>query len=550
MRLTWHIVRKDLLRLWMPLACWALLLIAKGEVGAWAARNDTPSYDQLFVFQLMEYTLLGLDLIVCALLAAALVQEDGLVGTENYWVTRPVGGGRLLAAKLASATLMFGLLPLVVAVRWWVVCGYDVGQMGRAALALLDGQFLLVLGAMVLAALTKSMSHFLAATIAVAVGVLVVGRASAEITMVLHPDFSEGAQQTGRVLGVALLVGGGAAVLAVQFLTRRRRRALWTAAVLMGVYLISEAGHWNFSGWWKQAPRTDARAAGVSIAVNEEPSGGPRLRYTLRGVPKDFGVRLAADHTLTWKDGQLVHGRSPFTTGSWAGLAEWRALGLGGRATEVAQQNYLNPPVGVEGTEKNDGDGIAVHSVFPMWGEQWQHLQGEPAAYRGDVHVTLWQPKVEWELPLRRGAQARSDGRAVRIANVTWAQGELSIALSVSTPDWTRYGKSRPALVSLIENEGHPGEALALVNRQRGEAIRLWGYEGKNSTLIVGTQEIWWPDLRGRAPREADEEKSEAQPRWLDGATLVVLRYEQAGRFDREVKMERFGGPSGPPAAP
>ncbi len=537
MRLVWHIVLKDLRRLGAPLACWAILLITKNEVGVWAGRHDSVTIDDLSIFELMEYTLLALDMIVCALLTAQLVQEDGLVGSDNFWVTRPVGGVRLLAAKLLSATLMFGLVPLVVSLRWWIVCGYDAGQMAHAALAVLDGQFVLVSVSLVLAAFTPNIGQFLAAVIGACVAFVLSGTLTRVMSQELQTDLTHGADETSRLLVPPLFVLGGAGALAVQFIQRRRWRGVGLMAVAVILGLISSAGRWDLSRFWTPAPRTAPQAAGIKIGVSgevESQRNQVRVKYTVHGVPEDFATRVAADHEWRWADGRQAYWHSDFASGTWPGPAEWLALGLKGKFPELARTAYLGGPNFPTADLRNTG------LSFMTEGWHAHRLGREPAAYRGDVHVTLWRPKIDWELPLSGGAQAHSDGSSLRLVSTAWADGEVRISLVSSTPNWTRYGRYRPALVNQFYRADHPSESIVLVNRERGEAVRLWGFEGKNNSLIVGTQELWWPSVNGIIPREADEAKDGARPRWLDGAKLVVLRYEEEVRFDREIKAEPF----------
>lgn len=411
MRLVWHIVKKDFRRLWAPLSAWALLLAARGEVGVRVLRGDGMAGDGMFYFRIANTTLLWLDAVVCVLLIAALVHEDALVGSRTFWVTRPIGGGRLLAAKLVGAALMFGAVPMVVAVRWWVACGYGGAEMARAALAVADAQAGIVFGALTLAALTKTMSQFLGWALGLGGAAIGWGLAATAIAELTHPEVTRGVIETRGVLMMGALLVGGASVIGAQFFTRRREWAIRVAVATVGLLAGIQASGWDFSKGWAR------------VAESEE------------------------------------------------------------------------------------------------------------------------KEEEKLELALRAGESVRRAGFGVWIKRVEWSEGECRVSLVESRPDWTGYGWWRPSVASLFERGNGLATEFSLVNREQGEAVKVRGNRSSRS-LLVGTQEIAWLTLKCTVPRDAAERETGAWPRWLEGATLAVVRYHEEARFDREVKVERFGVPT------
>jgi hypothetical protein len=540
-RLVWHIVWKDLRRLWPALGCWALLLIAKGEVGAWALRSDQANTDQLFVFQLLEYTLLPMEVLVSIALAGALIQEDSLVDTQVYWATRPIGGRRLLAAKLLGAVLMFGLLPLVIALRWWLVCGYGISEMGRAALALADGQATVIFPALVLAALTKNLNQFLGRALGLVVALFIWGFGSALLAEATRAELTRGVLETSGVLLVALVAAGGAAVLWLQFTRRQARTGTRLALVVLGLGALARLAAWDFSALWQRAPRAPEQARGITVAVERvQLEGDPKLDYVLRGVPPGLVLGAEADHFWRWNDGTTAKSRSGFSLGGWQGATEWRALGLKSAAgTALSEAAYVT--AGPGGDAKRDG--IVVPLGFFLWGETRERLQAEPSTYTGELRGQLWRPTLEWELPLNRGEVAKHGAHQIWVHSAEWTGSEWQMTMIESRPAWLRYGQHRPAIATLFGPGKNPANGFALVNRERGEAIKVWAGGRAAATLLVGTQEVAWLSVRCKVPRTELEEKSGDRPQWLDGAKLAVVRYEEEARFDRTVTVERFGAP-------
>ncbi len=534
MKLAWHIVKKDFRRLWGPLALWTLLLIAKGEVGVSALASEGGE-ERVFYFSLCENTLVVLEVIVNLLLVAALVQEDVVVGTGMFWATRPISGGRLLAAKLLGAALMFGVLPVVVAVRWWMVCGYGPPEMARAALAIADAQLVTVGVALLLAVMTKNINEFLGWAMGLAVGGVLWFLWLAPRWSWLRSEVSWGVSETREVLVFVLMGIGAATVIAHQFLTRRLARTRLIVAMVALVVAAVSQGRWDFSRLWLRAPYSAVLAEGVSVEaerLNFEKS--PAVEFVFRGVPERYGMRLKAAQTWRWPDETTAAAQSDSLTGPWPGWAEWQALGLPGGHTGAAAIYEAAGPQGATG-----GDRTMVRLPLFIGPEKVSRLQAEPAAYTAEMHVALERPGLEFELPARTTWERRLAGFYVRMGESKWVDGEWRATVLESRPSFARYGRWRPHLAALFGLRGITALSFALVNREKGEAIKVWR-RGGGGRLHVGGQELTWDVLRGPVPREAEAENPEASPRWLDGATIAVMRYREEARFDREIKVERF----------
>lgn len=539
MKLVWHIVQKDFRRLWAPLGLWALLLVVKGELGGRVLASTGTDWDQLYYLGLMSTTLTVLGMIVNTLLVAALVQEDALVGTRVFWTTRPIGGGRLLAAKVLGSVLMFIVLPLLVAVRWWGLCGYGLAEMGHAALLLAGTQATVVLWALALAALTKNMNEFLGW----ALGLCVVGTAAsfakAVIDQARQAPTERGITETHSVLLTALALVGVAVVLLVQFKTRRRDRAVLVTIVVAGLAALVSVGDWNFSKLWTPVVPASTLASGVTVSAKNTTTGPlAGVEFTVRGLPDDVGAVAAADHTWQWADGTRATSVSYFSNGLGPGMAEWRALGLPAGA-ESARTYAAALADGATGT-----DGRRMPMTFFLWPEQVERLRQEAPRYAGVLHVALLRPTLEFEMPLRTGEAGGRAGFNLRIEREEWVEGEWHLTVAESRPVWSSPLQQGAKLPRSAMTETGMETGFALVNRARGEAVRLFTMPVKRSgvgELVIGSQEVIWKTiLRCEVPRDAAEKASGERPKWLEGATLAALRYPEVARFDREVTVERF----------
>jgi hypothetical protein len=162
-----------------------------------------------------------------------------------------------MGAKLIAGLLIFGLLPILVTLPWWLYCGYGVHQVYEAGLDSLGVQVVPVAFGLLIAALVGSFARFLAGTIFAAAAIALFLAAFVKMAKT-HLFFhgldvivdSSAASAARLSILYAFAIVGWAVVVAQQFLTRRLNRSLvllsFTAA-LLGVDAI----------WWPLAFKED-----------------------------------------------------------------------------------------------------------------------------------------------------------------------------------------------------------------------------------------------------------------------------------------------------
>lgn len=529
MKLVWHLVKNDFRRMWVPLAMWALVLAIKNEVGVLltASTGLDPLRFEALGYWALAFT--GFGMLVNFILVATLVQEDALVGSRMFWMTRPISGGRLLAAKAISAVLMFGVLPLAISLRWWLASGYDVNEISRAAVATLDGQIVVVVPALILAALTGNMNRFLGWSL----GAVLVSAVVAWRPVTLDPSYLRVPETMGIIttkiwlMSLIWVVAAGLVVVQ-QFRHRRTGRALAVVAIAVGsMVVVKQAWSWDWSG---KPPKLEAssplgqavnfKVERARMVVSRDGSGSVALDYGIEGLEeKMMVVRARADHFWKFPDGKEVIARSNFRNGAWAGRAEWQALGLAS-AQDTSLRNYRSS--GPPGFEEN-----TLRLVSWMRASNLGSLRSTTGSYRADLEVELLRPANWIELPLRDGEEKQRGSLGVHVGAVERRGGEVKVSLTESRPMLETYGNTTLSLTSLsVWSRGEDSIALgyALVNRVRGEAIKLWPRAAKAN---VGVQQLRHLTFTVTRP----EEELGA---WLEGATLVVIYYQSLGLFSSE----------------
>jgi hypothetical protein len=241
MNLIWHIIKKDLRRTTWGLLIWAVCLgylftFRKIQVVQWSFM------DNMGVFMLFAFVALTVVLI------AAIVQEDGLTGKNEFWRTRPISGGRLLAAKMILIGMVFLVVPYGLSVIHSVTSGkgFTLSDMVH----LFMGFGVVLLSFMAMAAATKDLALYILGGILCCIGVALIGPRLGALIEV-EPVATTMMYQVGVSKLFAVLVLCGLASLLVllnQYLTRRTLVSVSIiSAAVVGVTLINSFWRLTFA---------------------------------------------------------------------------------------------------------------------------------------------------------------------------------------------------------------------------------------------------------------------------------------------------------------
>ena len=237
MKLVFAIFKKDTRRFWPLLLLWGAVLVAGIGIscGAIAIPNNSYGSSQLgTAFHFFE----GIGAFIFALLIAALVHEDALVGDRQFWMTRPVGAGTLAAAKLLDVAIWLLLPSAAIYALGALWLHASLGQLltGELSwLAYLAGYAAFLLA---LAALTSTIVQLAAALGAIALVAFVFGLRRnlywfTDISYRLGPRHSGASSLIAMLIACALL-GCGSMI----FQGKRRRRGQTVLFLAAGLLVV------------------------------------------------------------------------------------------------------------------------------------------------------------------------------------------------------------------------------------------------------------------------------------------------------------------------
>jgi hypothetical protein len=561
MKLTWHIVRKDLRRMRGWLLAWSAVSALPILLGLGVLAHNplaAPEPDDVATYRLV---LAGLEVAVGFLLTVVLLQEDAVIGDRQWWLTRPVGRGRLLLAKALGALVCVGLVPIAVSLPWWWWCGLGAGDVCAASGDLLLRAGWIVLPAALIASVTDSVARAVLWTLVVLAAVVAV----AAVWVSGSPGATELAQLRFAALLATALVGLEIAV-AVAWVFLKRKRS-WALSSLLPVALVSWYGCAAAGWFWVKRDRAEenpARAADLAVTFEHAWAAPPRTLRTFgprsgppemrQQVTTSFGVDRGAGgrfvtlraESLRWIWPDLTLARSPSTLSWHPHMGAENFGGLHAPAADPETERWQRERLAARGrSEVRPAYSVGTDRVA-SWREFQPsvvaRLQREAPDLVAEFWFELQRPAVANEVPLRAGDWQRGAGGGVRIAAVTrLADGDAVAARATiveTRADSWGDGLAEAARRARWMHIGDDDTVFFAANRKRGEIIRLSEPVKSRSISIRGVK-ITWRMLSVQPGKLRRGDAWVQRPGWLDDAALRVVRLESEALVRREVRVSK-----------
>ncbi|HUR60505.1 MAG TPA: hypothetical protein VM029_22470 [Opitutaceae bacterium] len=511
MSLVGHMVRKDARRLAWPLAAWIALMVLPTIVfrfvmPTFAAHGEAGLRELITMMNIWVRLLTVIQLVLGYVLVAALVLEDPLGNSDAFWPTRPIGSGRLLRAKLATAALLFFAVPVLALLPVWLASGFGLREMALGAWELAKWQGGATLLALMLASLSRNLAQVMLFTVVVAIADL------GSIWFITVADLGavglSGSSFRGGELPVriaretvahGLLVPVFAFVVVQQYLTRRPARG-WVTLAVTWVACMAVRAAWPWA--------VGSGMAGVAAGWANE-------------TPADRAVEVVAEPTLTkFRPNSLP---TLFVAAPWSGDQHYvpalARLSDGKIAQGAAGPGSVEAGLRALGFSKEQSP-LTWQLMMPGS----MHAEANPQV-NGRLEVWSVRPRVIAEIPLRVGAEMKDGSTRTRIMGMTRNDAGRLDEVFIEERE------SRTSSVESFDRHGSVGAAnqyryideYFLVNRATGQAQPVSTSKlGKveMSSLLIGFTRLF---VAG-----GDS--------WENGA-LIKLRFECEHRFERPLDV-------------
>ncbi len=533
MNLIWHIIKKDLRALKWPLLLWLGFIVAKLGVGVTLLTADGTESPEWFTRMDGLGKVLAAFECVSFVLAAALVQEDLLVGTKSFWVTRPISGARLMSAKLLTLFLVFGAMPLLLTLPWWLGCGYGLREIGWAALETSAIHAACVLIGILWAVVTDGFGRFLMWTL---VTLFAIPTLTTTVAYYFTSGLSNAMLSTRFAVGAGIAVIGILVVVVHQYLTRRTLRSIGiigatgAVLVLVGAFL---PWRWNLEsqlythlmeqevGQWSAA----AEPTGLKFAVEsvqltkvrrEARNSQLLVKFRVEGLTESQALRVYwSDYEWRWADGTTNKGGASGRSGLGHMVSE-KALGV---AMKLAAEGQYT-------------DTVAM--TVGLEAERATRLTAEPPALLLSNRLQLLRFDSAVPVPLQ-GADWSSMGLVgERVASAEKSGEELLVTFIRHYPSlWV----NNFAGGYLYEYGGGGFSQYLLVNRAQGFVDR--GRAVDRRSTRIGTVEIHWYTQSYHASKKAGGPRPVLEAiNALNDAELMRVTYVEQAQFIHEIKID------------
>lgn len=524
MNLTLHLVRSDLVRMRVWIACWAGVLLVPIAAGAMLLTRS-PFHSEQWTLPDTLSILTGVELVVGYILTILLIHEHPVLGTTQFWVTRPISRWRLLAAKALAAFAIVGLVPVIVSLPWWLWCGFGLREIAGATVEMLVVLSMVIVCGVLMASLTESIGRALLWTFAfVAVGLFAMfffaganmprDRTSHEISLML----------TRSSVAVIAILLEFVAVIVLQFLLRRRGWWLGVAgAAIIATLFWSLATPWS---WFDESePReiNPSRADGVTIRIQQaqaEPTRPGRanplhplqvveVSGVLAGVSPDLNVMgVGARQRWTLPGGLHVERESSIRT-----LNAWY--------------------------DTRDGDEVRFSARAGIPRSIVARLAAEESHYEARLWFRLGRLERWFETPLASGESHRHDGNLIRIERGSSEPDNLRVEFVHTSAQRIR---DRLRLEVLLRSWFAPlFEYPVFLAVDHAQQRFVW-LSGRVRQAVIHGVAITWHDaapLRS-GTRSAWSRLPDAVSSSERGVTFTVASWRTEAQFARNVKVERL----------
>ena len=584
MNLWWHIVWKDARRLRWALAGWAGLIVAQLLIGAamivaWRNVDSDPTLALVWQLSRTVMILQWLQFISVYLMVAALVHNDPLVGTRARWMTLPISGRRLLAAKFAVIALFLWLLPCVLTLPWWLANGFGGREIAAAAAQIVLQHAAVTLAALPVAILTDNWTRFLTWTL---VQMGAVGCCAITFGAMVQPDsagvFQQGAMKLAgsrALLAAAVWLVAIAVMIVHQFLTRRTARTVSFAAMGTGGALaimiawpidLTPAIRAIAGQMTKEHQPLPRYTAELTVSA---PTDAPFLSLPPKGSAGDaslwFGLEAKVDDLNArerlsyvdveaewrWPDGVSLQRRFGFDS----------SLSLYSGASAVALADPL------DATRRTMSVQFRLSRQVFIPASLAARMLGQPPTFRATVRAMVYRGELTDEIPISRGTRFGRDPR--RLTILDWKRDGAGTARSMTVLE------TEPASLGFFSSSSGGGwlasgfrgqHGVATVNRGNratgDQSVRSAPGQGWPTAFaqVGGVAIRWWKVAfappRIRNPEWKDSSLQEllarfdsklmnklflpADPHWFDDAKLVDVAFTPVGRLETTFTIERF----------
>ena len=542
--LFWNQLKWDLRFVWWALL--AMMLLAPVQIGMDVRELRAADDEQMMG---LTSSLLWFLMILTSTVGVVLaIQKDVPFGNREFWLSRPVGRGAVLGAKLALLGIFLGGLiltsmvtPFLMGARW--------GLFGLSNLILWG--WVLVFAA-VIASLSSNLGRVLIYGVgfgAVFVGALMVkGLVAPSNFQIRGVDEFLQMGWLGLILLMAFLLGIG--LVCWQYLTRRSHWGAALFALLLATTAwamteerefggfahfaqTTEFGEWEEIGLgveWEQVEDGEGPEGQVITERNGKSYISLLCSGTFEGLSERVFVRNTLCRGQLFTDGKLIaEGGSTWGGGSSARRLPGQLEGLKGLNSSTPRSSGLGDRGGVS-LNRLPGIERRKLNLFELPEDLLGSWSGTKLSYRGEVRVYVDELVRLASHPFGSDFTVENQGTIISVTGGTYDLNSTAIILDVTRIHIFAFPFER----SSSEDEAQ----VFLVNRKRGQflAVESSGARSSYSSFRRDSRSERY-ELRDKRSFFSTDQEWEL---WLEESEIEIYEPIQRGSFVRQIDLEEI----------
>ncbi len=566
MSLLTHLLASDARRFRLAVALWLAVAGASAATAyamprlAWDSRNAEAIA--------LASTLLGLAgaLLSCALIPLV-VQTHPAVGTDAFWMTRPVPAGTLVLSKVALVGVLFLGVPVAFAVPLMIAHRVPAAEVALVSTQTLLLRGMLLAALMAVAALTPTLARFAVVCGAVLLAAALLPPLLITASMWMDRERTQtfvaimsvsGEVRTptppvddvsGAIAAALALVAGGIACAAAQYATRRLRYSIGAAAC--GVVLAVVVGYawpWRLLAQTSVVPEWTASPSALQLTADRT-----TVRFETQSAWQDAIPRRSVRARVRLTRAEPGWFATVGITRATLDLADGVRLTSPARSYPAAVPDDTNEPPWpaavrpVLGVQRLPGDTRVadLHSdiVLQIPASELARASSRTGTYRGEFAIHLTRLQTAATLPLQRGAVFQDGAYRIAVDEVRHLEPGVSIRARESNAATMFDRRARPVYSYFLRNASR-GEAVsgaAHIAREQMvyPLLGLSFYAGGNGSSGFQTNaQVINFDPRPYATGQVVP--IVLDPQWLAGAELVILKATHDGSVRRTLEIPDF----------
>ena len=551
-----HLIATDVRRFRWPIAGWLILVVAAATFDRIGPGLDPRLLTHRAGALLLVPQLLGLAvLLLSVLLPAMIVQADPPIGSDAFWMTRPIDPVVLLLAKGGLAAGLIVGSPLLAQTVLMTVERVPVSSLARVLFESALFRFAILLASIALASLTRDVGRFVLLVIvsfaAFVLGAVIEGIVTSSqsmSTLPAVPDVRPIADNTYVLAGLAGLIVAAALTLYLQYRFRSRLRSGVAAAVTAtAAILLAHVWTWPLIEKAPPVPAWAGQAAAVRLLV--DPAG--------LGFDEPQAVRSPTDME------HFARGRVSLAAMERGWIADLNLIGasvmLDGESRTSPGMEDLEPTLG------DSGEYAAVTALRDLLGVRWiglnydarvprsrqpvlfilpdaefARLSGKTGRYEGRLRVDLTEMTIAARFPVEPGRTLTRGAHRIAVLGVRRDSGGLLLQIrerdAQSILDRTPRSSLRHFLVNAAAGEAIEGR----ITRSGSGAPSVLDAEPFKASAAMGLGITFSDLLFPGKMTGSDAPQWSRDASWFDRVDLVIVARTPSGSLVRALEIPQF----------